>query len=144
MRLHLDLEQAKAPKPPIAAKPSPYQNGSAHLPPRPDSRASTIYEKRSATPTRRVSSYASSGRSDTPPQASVWDSMHAPTATNVPSRYASPNLRTAVGRYPNLAPTTPKARRPAYPQQQSHPSMPSPTPSTVSLAPTQGDDGWWE
>ena len=82
------------------------------------------------------------GRSGTPVQAnggrtikrespayspSVRDSMHAPTA------------RISTGRYPEHVPSTPKAR--VLSSQRA--SIPSPTPSTVSLTPTQDDEGWW-
>ncbi|KDQ54973.1 hypothetical protein JAAARDRAFT_356270 [Jaapia argillacea MUCL 33604] len=55
------------------------------------------------------------------PQGSVWDSMHAPRSYQTPRS------------------STPKTKPPYY-----RPSVPSPTPSTVSLAPTLGNDGWWE
>ncbi|KAF9457468.1 hypothetical protein BDZ94DRAFT_1227839 [Collybia nuda] len=134
-RLQIELEQAKVSKP---AVPAPYRNvtnGNIHQPPRPDSRASTVHEYRAVTPQMRLQSQSSSARSSTPPQPSVWDSMHAPTTND------TYKPRTSNGRYPNLGPTTPKARRPP---QYFRPTMPSPTPSTVSLAPTQGDDGWWQ
>jgi len=89
-------------------------------PPRPDSRASTVFsEDRAGTPLGRLNG-SQLVRSDTPPQSSVWDSMHAPK------------------RYPNLGPVAPEATHP-----QSYYRSPSPTPSTVSITPTQGDDGWW-
>ena len=52
-------------------------------------------------------------------KSSTWDSMHAPTKIS------------------NTLLMTPKGRRP--PDYR----VSSPTPSVVSLAPTQGDDGWW-
>ena len=123
----------------------PYRNiinGNTHPLPRPDSRTSTIYDDRSATPQLRTQSRASNSRSDTPPQPSVWDSMHAPTNTNdTYKRPAVKSMSVSKGRYPNLTPTTPKATR--RPPHYHSPTIPSPTPSTVSLAPTQGDDGWW-
>ncbi|KAI0055919.1 hypothetical protein BV25DRAFT_1832763 [Artomyces pyxidatus] len=97
----------------------------AHSPPRPDSRASTVYPSRAATPTA-PNGRSYSVRTHTPPQSqtSVWDSMHAPAK-----------------RYPPLGNGTPKVRGlPAY----SRKPIASPTMSVVSLAPTQGDDGWWE
>lgn len=120
-RLEADIAKAKA----AAAGPvSMYQNGNTLSPPRPDSRASTAYGvSRSGTPVARVN--GSSVRSNTPPTSSVWDSMHAPQSINSP-------------RYPHLGPATPKARHSSYRSR-----IPSPTPSTVSLAPTPGDDGWW-
>ncbi|KAF8060923.1 hypothetical protein FPV67DRAFT_1673756 [Lyophyllum atratum] len=140
-RLQFELEQAKTVKAPA---PQPYRNitnGNAHPLPRPDSRASTIYDNRVATPQRRMQSQASTARSDTPPSASVWDSMHAPTTDKYKYPAPTTNVHAPRSRYPDLGPTTPKARRP---QQQPWRAMaPSPTPSTVSLAPTQGDDGWW-
>ena len=58
---------------------------------------------------------------------SVRDSMHAPIA------------RASTGRYLEQVPNTPKARVLSIPRA----SNPSPTPSTVSLTPTQDDEGWW-
>ncbi|GLB36623.1 hypothetical protein LshimejAT787_0309110 [Lyophyllum shimeji] len=139
-RLQLELEQAKTIKVPA---PQPYRNitnGNAHPLPRPDSRASTIYDARATTPQQPLKSQTSTARSNTPPQASVWDSMHAPTTDAY--KYAAPakNIPAPRSRYPNLGPTTPKARRPQPPYRAT---APSPTPSTVSVAPTQGEDGWW-
>lgn len=119
--------------------PPPYRNitnGGMQGLPRPDSRASTIHDRRSVTPQRRVQSQASSGRSDTPPQKSVWDSMHAPTNANDAYQRPAP-AKSMRGRYTDVGPITPKAPR-GY-----RLATPSPTPSTVSLAPTQGSDGWW-
>ncbi|KAI0043626.1 hypothetical protein FA95DRAFT_1563095 [Auriscalpium vulgare] len=106
---------------------APKKAAHAHSPPRPDSRASTIYPSRAATPTA-ANGRSLSRRTNTPPQTSVWDSMHAPKQQP---------------RYPHLGPGAPRAHPrgvPAY----ARPSIPSPTMSVVSLAPTQGDDGWWE
>jgi hypothetical protein len=58
---------------------------------------------------------------------SVRDSMHAPVA------------RASTGRYPEQVPSTPKARLSSIQRV----SAPSPTPSTVSITPTQDDEGWW-
>ncbi|KDR84748.1 hypothetical protein GALMADRAFT_233069 [Galerina marginata CBS 339.88] len=145
--LQKELEKANAAKL-SAPSPTPFRpqaNGNAHPPPRPDSRTSTIYDPRIEASNRRISSY-SSARSMTSTQSvnqpSVWDSMHAPAATNGQSKWAAPPpMHTPVSRYSNLAPTTPKQHRPSYNQYQRGPS---PTPSNVSAAPTQGDDGWWE
>jgi hypothetical protein len=108
-------------------------NGNGY--PRPVSRASTVIS-RSGTPIAKLNGRASSPsslRSESSPKQSVWDSMHAPLGGGVHAFTPS--------RYPNLGPipATPKARRAPY----AYPSIPSPTPSTVSLAPTQDDDGWW-
>ncbi|KAI5120547.1 hypothetical protein M0805_000275 [Coniferiporia weirii] len=91
---------------------------------RPSSRASTAYEA-PEPPTPRVNgkTLVPPPRSmivSPPPVTSTWDSMHAP------SRHSSFGM-----------PSTPRPHR----SMQYRP--PSPTPSTVSLAPTQGDDGWW-
>jgi len=120
-RLEADASKAKM----VGAVPvSTYQNGNTISPPRPDSRTSTAYAaSRSGTPITRVN--GSSIRSNTPPTSSVWDSMHAPQ-----SMYTS--------RYPHPGLATPKARH-----SNHHFRMPSPTPSTISVTPTQGDDGWW-
>ncbi|KAA1475416.1 hypothetical protein DENSPDRAFT_783512 [Dentipellis sp. KUC8613] len=91
-------------------------------PPRPDSRASTVYPSRAATPVQN------GRRSNTPPQTSVWDSMHAPK------------------RYPALGNGTPKIRPGGYYRGRvasPTPSVISVTPSAVSVTPTQGADGWW-
>ncbi|KAI0791811.1 hypothetical protein C8Q75DRAFT_732200 [Abortiporus biennis] len=110
------------------------QNGfttpSAHNPTRPDSRASTIYgDSRVATPTApagHTNGTTPSIREATPPQPSVWDSIHAPT-----------------GRRDNAIklPMTPKTNK--RPGSYYRPQIPSPTPSNVSAAPTLQGDGWW-
>ncbi|KAI0960912.1 hypothetical protein AcV7_000159 [Taiwanofungus camphoratus] len=127
VRLQAETDQAKKAAA-IAAVAQPtarYQNG--HIrPPRPDSRASTIYaESRTGTPTAQFNgSRGPSVRVATPPQPSVWDSIHAPAGHESPMRL----------------PMTPKAKRPpSYYNRQ----IPSPTPSNVSAAPTLGNDGWW-
>ncbi|TCD62819.1 hypothetical protein EIP91_006385 [Steccherinum ochraceum] len=97
-------------------------------PARPDSRASTIYgDSRVTTPTHPTNGThtAPSIRPSSPPQPSVWDSVHAPRS----------------GRGIIRAPVTPKAKRPHA--QPYYPRAPSPAPSNVSAAPTLGDDGWW-
>ncbi|KAF9014925.1 hypothetical protein BDQ17DRAFT_1340185 [Cyathus striatus] len=132
MRLQTELE--------TRVKPSPYRNiTNTHPPPRPDSRAS-IFDARSVTPTKRLSSYTSTDRSETPPQPSVWDSMHAPTNVNKKSYAPQASIHAPRGVYPSLGHGTPKARASPY---YSRASIPSPTPSNVSAAPTLGDDGWW-
>ena len=142
--LQTELLEAKTSKAPIPNR--NITNGNSHPPPRPDSRASTIYDGRSITPNRRISTYSTtSGRTNTPPQASVWQSMHAPTDTNIVSKHVTPSasIHAPKSRYPPLGPSTPKVRRPAYPSSYNRAAAPSPTPSTVSAAPTQGEDGWW-
>ena len=112
-------------------------NGSSSRPPpRPDSRASTIYDGRGDS--RRFSSYSTRGRS---PQPSVWDSMHAPATTNGQGKRNSTPLTSSMrtpSRIVNIPPTSKPHK--AYSQ---YPRGPSPTPSTVSAVPTQGEDGWW-
>ncbi|KAF8519205.1 hypothetical protein JB92DRAFT_2828547 [Gautieria morchelliformis] len=121
------LEKVKQPRQqPIVAtssavSPSPPHwgtNGYA-TEPRPSSRASTVYGGRSpVTPTD--SSYRTGRHPSRAPSVApdspkgAWASMHAP------AQRASTTL--------------------PYPPRSA---IPSPTPSTVSLAPTQGDDGWW-
>ncbi|KXN84795.1 hypothetical protein AN958_12089 [Leucoagaricus sp. SymC.cos] len=120
-------------------------NGYSHTPNRPDSRASTIYD-RSATPTRRMASYpASSVAGTTPPQPSVWDSMHAPRG---PVKHPSlSTIHAPTGRYPSSIGLgrggTPK-HVPTYRSSLTTPRQPSPAMSVVSNAPTLGEDGWWE
>ena len=135
--LQSELENAKATKV-VGATVTPYRpqmNGSSSRPPlRSDSRASTIYDERGDS--RRLSSYSTRGRS---PQPSVRDSMHAP-ATRWNSTPLTNSMRTP-SRIVNIPPT-PKAHK-AYSQYSQYPRGPSPTPSTVSAVPTQGEDGWW-
>ncbi|EIW86254.1 hypothetical protein CONPUDRAFT_114402 [Coniophora puteana RWD-64-598 SS2] len=138
---------------------------SRQSPPRPDSRASTVYGSRAGTPVGRpVSTMNGSSRApsraDTPP-TSVWDSMHAPGASIASSQYvpSSAQPHQPQGRYPHQSfaavnsqysvpgtpratATAPHARRP-YGAAFSRPPIASPTPSNVSATPTQGDDGWW-
>ncbi|KAI5991309.1 hypothetical protein F5J12DRAFT_907508 [Pisolithus orientalis] len=129
-RLEVDLSKARnhnrvnVPKHTPYAEKAPIPSQDASPPPRPDSRASTIYTDRSRTPVGRDDRQP---RSDTPPQASVWDSMHAPRQ-----------------RYPRLGPEratyTPLARSTRSSFRQS---VASPTPSTVSLTPSKHSDGWY-
>ncbi|KAI0735960.1 hypothetical protein C8Q76DRAFT_668735 [Earliella scabrosa] len=102
-----------------------YQNGKTHPPPRPDSRASTIYnQSRAGTPKAPHNGTTNDVRVVTPPQPSVRDSIHAP--------WRQPTMP---------APVTPKSRyTPTYRGFRA----PSPTPSVVSAAPTLGEDGWWQ
>jgi len=127
--LHSEVERLKAvPKPSTYTPNRPPVNGvKAHYPSRPGSRASTI---NGGSPfgnkQNRISSQASI-RSNTP-EPSVWDSIHAPKP----------------GRYPNLGPTSvTSGARHSVASSYYRAQAPSPTPSTVSVTPTQGDDGWW-
>lgn len=118
-------------------------NGYTHTPVRPDSRTSTVHGDRSATPTRRMSSYApSSVAGTTPPQPSVWDSMHAPRG---PVKHPSlSSVHAPTGRYPSsLGRGTPKTVA-SYRSNLGLARQPSPAMSVVSNAPTLGEDGWWE
>ena len=101
----------------------------AASPPRPDSRTSTstVYPSRAATPTASVNGR----RADTPPQTSVYDSIHAPSSRKGAATPRRSVFALAAGKYDWSAVTA--ARRVA-----------SPTPSVVSVAPTLGDDGWYE
>ncbi|KAG5730024.1 hypothetical protein E4T56_gene20184 [Termitomyces sp. T112] len=137
-RLQSELDHAKMIKVPVPQSYRNSTNGNTHPPPRPDSRASTIYVDRSATPQK---SSASTVRSSTPTgSGTVWDSMHAPktdahkyaTPTQAPSPVASRN------RYPQFG----HKFRPQAPLYRPI-APPSPTPSVASLAPTQDEDGWW-
>lgn len=129
-RLEADFSKARnhnpvnVPKHTPYAKKAPVPSQDISPPPRPDSRASTIYTNRSRTPVARDDIQPGS---DTPPQASVWDSMHAPRQ-----------------RYPQLGPG--RASSPySYRSSRSNfrQSVASPTPSTVSLTPTVDAEGWW-
>lgn len=108
-------------------------------PPRPDSRASTIFGvDRSHTPIGRANG-TPVGRSDTPPQSSsVWDSMHAPP------KQLYPNVGAAAPFVRKAAPT-PSYRPPpsVASTYRTRSVVASPTPSTVSLTPTVDEDGWW-
>ena len=90
---------------------------------RPASRASTAF----AGPTtpklngKMMPPTPSIGATSPRQKSSTWDSMHAPS------------------NFSNTVLMTPKSRRPPDYRMAAA----SPTPSVVSLAPTQGDDGWW-
>ncbi|KAH9053318.1 hypothetical protein EDB87DRAFT_1652018 [Lactarius vividus] len=116
--------QARSKKTPTASVSSP---------PRPDSRTSTVYPSRAATPT---AASVNGRRADTPPQTSVYDSIHAPLNRKAVAAAAVTPRRSvfAASRYDwSPAAAANAARRVA-----------SPTPSAVSVAPTLGDDGWYE
>ncbi|KAL4069243.1 hypothetical protein J3A83DRAFT_4096297 [Scleroderma citrinum] len=131
-RLEAELAKAKAQTPPVVNNHpiftkqtlAPSKDTS---PPRPDSRASTLYGDRSRTPVARCDSNKQP-RSDTPP-TSVWDSMHAPK-----QRYPSVGRAYVPSPYSHSARST----RSYYTQ-----SIASPTPSTVSLTPTVDAEGWY-
>jgi hypothetical protein len=95
---------------------------------------------RSGTPVAKANERTlsrSSLRSVSSTKPSVCDSIHAPSHTSSMHNMYAPT----PSQYPSLRPmqTTPRARRAQY----SRPAVPSPTPSTVSLTPTEGADGWW-
>ncbi|KAM6497876.1 hypothetical protein JOM56_005824 [Amanita muscaria] len=134
-RLHTELEKTKTPKLAAAtAAPASFRLAANDAAIRPQSRTSTIYDLGSPTPSQRPVSQASFN-SGTPP-GSVWDSMHAPRQA-----YPTPSWSSNLKKYPYLGPSTPRGQH--HPQHYSRPAVPSPTPSTVSLTPTQGEDGWW-
>ncbi|EJF58554.1 hypothetical protein DICSQDRAFT_149052 [Dichomitus squalens LYAD-421 SS1] len=127
-RLQAELDKAKKANtttaPTVLQPTARYQNGKTHPPPRPDSRASTVYnQSRAGTPKAQYNGTTNDVRVVTPPQASVRDSIHAP--------WRQSTLQ---------PPVTPKSR---YPSHYKNFRAPSPTPSVVSAAPTLGDDGWW-
>ncbi|KAJ7294054.1 hypothetical protein C8J57DRAFT_1445011 [Mycena rebaudengoi] len=144
LQIELDRSRAKTPtKTAPTSSHSPYRNitnGSVH---RPTSRASTVYPSRPPSP---------SARSVTPPGPSVWDSMHAPRGPNGAHNSSAASMHAPSMHTPTPASRYPNARRPPQQAQQTHSwysqsraaAPPSPTPSTVSLAPTQGPDGWWQ
>ncbi|KAG6878337.1 hypothetical protein C0993_008515 [Termitomyces sp. T159_Od127] len=135
-RLQEELNQAQSIK-----VSRPYRNiahGNTHPQTRPESRASNISLDRSATPQQSLNYSMSTVRNSTPTgSGTVWDSMHAPRTDAY--KYTTP---------PQVSsPVTPRTHypQPAYKlhaQAPPHRSV-SPTPSTVSLAPTQDEDGWW-
>ncbi|KAJ6573908.1 hypothetical protein DFH09DRAFT_981482 [Mycena vulgaris] len=145
LQVELDRSRARTPTktaPAPIASSSPYRNITNGSTRRPDSRASTVYPSRPPSP---------SARSITPPHPSVWDSMHAPRGPNGAHNSTAASMHapaahtpTPASRYPGLG----DKRRPpsqAYSRySQARATPPSPTPSTVSLAPTQGPDGWWQ
>ncbi|KAI0684660.1 hypothetical protein C8T65DRAFT_748567, partial [Cerioporus squamosus] len=126
-RLQAEVDKAK--KSSTVLQPQPvarYQNGKTHPLPRPDSRASTIYDRsRAGTPKAQHNGTTNDVRVATPPQPSVRDSIHAPW------------------KQPAAIPTfTPKSRYNTPPNWRGF-RAPSPSPSVVSAVPTQGEDGWW-
>lgn len=138
-RLEAEVSKAKAKTLPIVAntlsyvKPAPSKNTS---PPRPDSRASTVFGgDRSRTPVGHINGTLAA-RSDTPPQSSVWDSMHAP-------KQQYPNLGSTASSVMRRAAPTPSYRPQSVTSAYRAQSVASPTPSTVSLTPTVDEDGWW-
>ncbi|KAF5356305.1 hypothetical protein D9756_004271 [Leucocoprinus leucothites] len=120
-------------------------NGFSHTPSRPDSRASTVHTNRSATPTRRASTYTvPSVTGTTPPQPSVWDSMHAPRGSVKHPSLSS--VHAPIGRYPSSVGLGRGGARnvPSYRSNLNPVRQPSPAMSVASNAPTLGEDGWWE
>lgn len=131
-----ELEQAKTPKlsqaNPVTIAPSPFRATTGL---RPDSRARTVYNMRSPTPSQHPRPVSqASFNSSTPPSGTVWDSMHAP-------RQPYPTPSTHLKKYPYLGPSTPRGQHNTH--NYHRPAAPSPTPSMVSVTPTQGEDGWW-
>lgn len=144
LQIELDRSRAKTPTKaaPAPSAATPYRNITNGSTRRPDSRTSTVYPSRPPSP---------SARSVTPPGPSVWDSMHAPRGPNGTHNSTAASMHapalhtpTPASRYSSLG----DKRRPpaqAYSRySQARAAPPSPTPSTVSLAPTQGPDGWWQ
>jgi len=101
-------------------------------PPRPDSRASTIYSSRATTPTASV---IDSRHSTNTPPTSVWDSIHAPGVndwTQLQQKGGSAALlrgRFAVQHKQDWL-------------RQSR--VASPAPSVDSVALTVREDGWYD
>jgi hypothetical protein len=102
-------------------------------PPRPDSRASTVYPSRAATPTASV--IDSRHGTNTPP-TSVWDSMHAPSVSvNDWKQHQQPGGPAAF----------PRGRFAVQQQDWRRQSrVASPAPSVDSVALTLRNDGWYE
>ena len=131
--LKIELEKAKQPRPssvitaassvtlaPPRLGANEYTNGDAS---RPSSRASTVSGGCSpVTPTNvtyrngKLPAQASSVAPDSP--KGVWGSMHAP----------QPAVQRA-------------SSTPSYPSRSANAS---PALSTISFAPTEGEDGWWD
>ncbi|KAF5382263.1 hypothetical protein D9757_008934 [Collybiopsis confluens] len=132
--LQTELEKARTT---VRNPPQKVANGRTYHPiSRPDSRASTVFVDRSLTPNGR------NPRSISPPNhtTSVWDSIHAPRAATPTKNglygsnlYQSTPEHTPTGRYPaSLSRASTQSHL-----QYTRSSMASPTPSTVSLAPTR-------
>lgn len=142
-RLQDELEKANSAAK-SSASPSPFRSHNG-VPPRPDSRASTVYDVRdSAASNRRIVSSASVTSSLTYNQPSVRDSIHAPSPNqNGQGKWSSgsTSIHSPPGRYPDYVPPTPKPRRSPYGQYNTR--APSPTPSVASTAPTRDADGWF-
>ncbi|KAE9385664.1 hypothetical protein BT96DRAFT_572218 [Gymnopus androsaceus JB14] len=158
-QLQVELEKART----VIRNPTPsyhskVSNGTTYTVSRPDSRSSTVFVDRSVTPSGRTHTTRSiTPRSITPPHnsTSVWDSIHAPpTPTAKNGRYEpklppqNSTVHAPSGRYPaSLSRGPSQARlpysRPAAASPYSRSAVASPTPSTVSLAPTVDEDGWW-
>ncbi|KAF8257860.1 hypothetical protein EI94DRAFT_1692001 [Lactarius quietus] len=120
----------------LAAPRRPVPASASTSPARPDSRTSirtsTVYPSRATTPTA-----VNGRRADTPPQTSVYDSIHAPMNRKATTGTATPR-RSAFA--------LPASRYEASwtSASLSASRVASPTPSVVSVAPTLGDDGWYE
>ena len=110
---------------------------------RPSSRASTAYDDPepptpklngralpAATSAKPAVSARASAVVSPEPASSTWDSMHAPRGIKT-SVYA-----------PRTMPSTPTPRGHRASVNVRNRAA-SPTPSVVSVAPTQGEDGWW-
>lgn len=110
-------------------------NGKSSHYDRPSSRASTVLVD---CPNGNGRSPGTDGSATPPAEKSVWDSVHAPKASE--PYQPSYQAKTPARRYPNLGVTAAKSARPTYP---SYRRAASPTPSVVSVAPTLGDDGWY-
>ena len=72
-------------------------------------------------------------RADTPPQTSVYDSIHAPLNKKAVAAPRRSVFASSTSKYDWSAVASVSATRVA-----------SPTPSVVSVAPTLGENGWWE
>lgn len=126
-------EERKVSHAAVASSTNPNINGNSNGNARPSSRASTICDAAAEPTTPRMNGHGFNGhggksvpvsRSRSPVITSTWDSMHAPKRPG----YVKTPLR-GRGRQ---QPVTGYKMRGA-----------SPAPSVASLAPTQGEDGWW-
>ena len=142
-----DLEEAKNSRRIHAPQPTPSwksQNGHTM------SSLSKTYVERSETTTpvgngssytngsishpERPSSVASRTPPATTPVQSVWASIHAPRTSYPREQQYASNGR---------APTKTTARAQFQSPYRHITTAASPTPSVVSVTPTQGEDGWW-
>lgn len=78
-------------------------------------------------------------REASPEPEGIWGSMHAPSRKPSVPAYAPSNMNRA----PSFTPSTPRPAPAVARRSFRAPAHVSPALTSVSLALTQGDDGWW-